>query len=254
MSSGDDDEGAVAGGGGRGVRREGVRGGADPDDLRAGRGEPARRSTTTSATRSSSTSQAVLEAHRCGVEMRRRVGLPGGRRRPSSSGVFIHHFLSHVLAMHDPDDWRHRPDAPGDAPSDVGLGRPDPRGDPAAVRAAARGSSGGSAPRPTSGKLHALAFSVIGQCLHYKMARPIAERLIGAEAYEALDLDYLTDHITSFCLAALGLVPPLNEAGEPARRSEPRSCRSERRGTRCPGSRSRCWSATGRSSSGSSWA
>ena len=34
-------------------------------------------------------------------------------------------------------------------------------------------------------KLHALAFTVIGQCLHYKMARAITERLIGAEAYAA---------------------------------------------------------------------
>jgi hypothetical protein len=71
-------------------------------------------------------------------------------------------------------------------------------------------------PEAKERKLQALAFSVIGQCLHYKMARPITERLIGAEAMEALDLDYLTEHITSFCLAALGQVPPLNAAGEAA--------------------------------------
>ena len=53
-----------------------------------------------------------------------------------------------------------------------------------------------SAPRPTSGGLNVLVFSVIGQCLHYKMAGAITERLIGPEAYAALDLDYLTDHIT----------------------------------------------------------
>jgi hypothetical protein len=63
-------------------------------------------------------------------------------------------------------------------------------------------------------RLHALCFSVIGQCLHYKMARAVTERLIGTAAYEAMDLEFLTDHITSFCLAALGLIPPLNEAGE----------------------------------------
>ena len=50
------------------------------------------------------------------------------------------------------------------------------------VRAAACGSSGSSVPDADERKMHALAFSVIGQCLHYKMARPIAERLIGAEA------------------------------------------------------------------------
>jgi hypothetical protein len=35
------------------------------------------------------------------------------------------------------------------------------------------------------------------------MARPINERLVGHDAYQSLDLDFLTEHITSFCLAAL---------------------------------------------------
>jgi TetR/AcrR family transcriptional regulator, regulator of cefoperazone and chloramphenicol sensitivity len=68
-------------------------------------------------------------------------------------------------------------------------------------------------PEADERKLNALTFSVIGQCLHYKMARPVTERLIGPEAFHALDLDFLTDHITSFCLAALGSIPPLNQAG-----------------------------------------
>jgi AcrR family transcriptional regulator len=51
-------------------------------------------------------------------------------------------------------------------------------------------------------RLHALAFSTVGQCLHYKIARPISVRLVGEEALEALDVDYLTDHITSVILAA----------------------------------------------------
>ena len=46
------------------------------------------------------------------------------------------------------------------------------------------------------------------------MARRIIERLIGEEAYQALELEYLSDHIASFCLAALGMGPTLNEAGE----------------------------------------
>ena len=57
---------------------------------------------------------------------------------------------------------------------------------------------------------------MIGQGLHYKMARPICERLIGPEAYEALDLDFLTDHITTFALAALGLAAPFDRAGKSA--------------------------------------
>ena len=59
-------------------------------------------------------------------------------------------------------------------------------------------------------RLTATAFSVIGQCLHYKMARSIGERLVGPEAFASLDLEYLTDHITGFSLAALGLGPSLS--------------------------------------------
>jgi hypothetical protein len=68
-------------------------------------------------------------------------------------------------------------------------------------------------PNADQRRLNALALSVVGQCLHYKVARTITERLIGTEAYESLDLDYLTDHISSFCLAALGLAPPVGGAG-----------------------------------------
>jgi hypothetical protein len=62
-------------------------------------------------------------------------------------------------------------------------------------------------------RLGALICSVVGQCLHYKLAGAIIERLVGAEAFAALDLNYLTDHISGFCLAALGEAPPLNAAG-----------------------------------------
>ena len=47
-------------------------------------------------------------------------------------------------------------------------------------------------PEADDRRLNVLVFSVIGQCLHYKMARRITERLIGAEGYRALDLEYLT--------------------------------------------------------------
>jgi hypothetical protein len=53
-------------------------------------------------------------------------------------------------------------------------------------------------------RIQAIAFSVVGQCLHYKLTRPISERLIGAEAFAAMDVEFLTDHITRFTLAALG--------------------------------------------------
>ena len=65
-------------------------------------------------------------------------------------------------------------------------------------------------PEADDRKLHALAFSVIGQCLHYRIAREVSTRLVGPEAYAALDLEYLTEHISAFSLAALGLAPPVN--------------------------------------------
>lgn len=57
-------------------------------------------------------------------------------------------------------------------------------------------------PEADDRRLNALAFSTVGQCLHYKVARPISVRLIGDEALEALDVEYLTDHITSVVLAS----------------------------------------------------
>jgi hypothetical protein len=47
------------------------------------------------------------------------------------------------------------------------------------------------------------AFSLVGQCLHYRFTRPVLTQLMGAEAFAALDLGTLADHITEFSLAAL---------------------------------------------------
>jgi len=157
---------------------------------------------------------AVLDAHRCGVEgddASQRESLDG----PDQLRDFIHHFLCRVLAINNPDDWRHRlllremlhPTSASDILIREAI-RPKFERLTRILR--------GFCPAADDRKLHALAFSVIGQCLHYKMARPITERLIGLDAFRALDVDYLTDHITSFCLAALGYSPPLNEAGETA--------------------------------------
>ncbi len=57
--------------------------------------------------------------------------------------------------------------------------------------------------------LFATVFSIVGQCMYYRFARGIAERLVGPASFATLDLDFLTDHITSFTLRAL-------EAGAPA--------------------------------------
>ena len=67
-------------------------------------------------------------------------------------------------------------------------------------------------------RLHVIAFSIIGQLLHYRMARPITERLIGEEEFSSFDMDFVADHIAAFSLAALGLASPLDAAGEPGPR------------------------------------
>ena len=53
-------------------------------------------------------------------------------------------------------------------------------------------------------RYHQCAFSIIGQCLHYRIAQGIIELLIPAEEQEAdFTLDALVDHITNFSLQAL---------------------------------------------------
>jgi TetR/AcrR family transcriptional regulator, regulator of cefoperazone and chloramphenicol sensitivity len=158
--------------------------------------------------------EAVLHAHRCGFESEEGDDEDAGGPVEQLRG-FVYHFLSRVLALHDPDDWRHRLMIRE-------MLDPTPASD-VLIREAIRPRFERLArilrrfcPDADERRIHALAFSVIGQCLHYKMARPITERLVGAEAMAALDLDYLTEHITTFCLAALGCTPPLDAAGEAA--------------------------------------
>ena len=69
------------------------------------------------------------------------------------------------------------------------------------------------APGAEGRQVHAIAFSVVAQCLHYKMSRSISERIIGAEAYGRLDPAFLAGHITHFTLAALGHAAPLAGPG-----------------------------------------
>ena len=156
--------------------------------------------------------EAVLEAHRCGTEMLPESLLAEGD--PAAQlRMYIHHFLGHVLAMKGHPKWHHtlllrEMLEPTSASETLVREAIRPRFE--RLEAILRRVCPEANPR----RLHALAFSVIGQCLHYKMARAVSERLIGTEAYEALDVEFLTGHITAFCLAALGLAPPLDRAGE----------------------------------------
>jgi AcrR family transcriptional regulator len=156
--------------------------------------------------------ETVLDAHRCGVDTAHE-DVAGPIAPAEQLRAFIHHFLCRVLAINHPDDWRHtlilREMLSPSSASDV-LVREAIRPKFERLQQILRQFC----PEADERKLNALAFSVIGQCLHYRMARAVAERLIGRDAFLALDLDFLTEHITSFCLAALGCVPPLNRSGE----------------------------------------
>ena len=58
-------------------------------------------------------------------------------------------------------------------------------------------------PGATEQKRHLLGFSIIGQCLHYRVARPVVELLVGEEENARYTAEVLADHIAEFSLAAL---------------------------------------------------
>jgi AcrR family transcriptional regulator len=166
----------------------------------------------------------LREAHRCGIDvdtLRIEQGLSAAQRLR----LFIHHFLGRVLAMNHPEDWQHRlmlrEMLTPTRFSEV-LVREVIRPRFELVKALMREIC----PEADDRRLNALVFSVIGQCLHYKMARRVSERLIGQGDLHSLDIDYLTDHITSYCLAALGIGPPLGRSGEPTKRERDSQSRS----------------------------
>lgn len=48
-----------------------------------------------------------------------------------------------------------------------------------------------------------IGFSIVGQILHYRSARPVVHMLVGKQLFAAFDVDTLTEHITQFSLAAV---------------------------------------------------
>jgi AcrR family transcriptional regulator len=62
-------------------------------------------------------------------------------------------------------------------------------------------------------KRHQITFSIVGQCLYYRLADPVVRLLISAEEYGTYDVDHLARHITQWTFASLGLRPALNQPG-----------------------------------------
>jgi AcrR family transcriptional regulator len=56
-----------------------------------------------------------------------------------------------------------------------------------------------------------IGFSIVGQAFFHRMAWPIVSTLVGEEEHRAYDATLLTEHITQFSLAALGLAEPIRK-------------------------------------------
>ncbi len=55
----------------------------------------------------------------------------------------------------------------------------------------------------TDDRVHRCQVSIIGQCLHYRNARPVIERIFPEQKYTPEDIAMMADHITRFSLSAL---------------------------------------------------
>jgi AcrR family transcriptional regulator len=155
---------------------------------------------------------AVLEAHQCQMRERSEVADDLDAGPADRLRAYVRQFLENVLTKSQ-SDWHHALMLremlhPTEACSVVVRDSIRPRFE------RLLGILRAFCPEAEPRRLHALAFSVIGQCLHYKMARAVSERLLGPEGYAALDLEFLTDHVTRFCLAALGHAEPFGVGGQ----------------------------------------
>ena len=63
---------------------------------------------------------------------------------------------------------------------------------------------------------HQIGFSVVGQCVHYRMGHHAIAMLVDEEELkEHYGTDQISEHISEMCLAALGLAPPLAAGVKP---------------------------------------
>lgn len=56
-------------------------------------------------------------------------------------------------------------------------------------------------------KRHLIAFSIVGQCLYYKVGRHVALTLVGDDEFRQYDVQRLTQHVYEFSLAAMQHLP-----------------------------------------------
>lgn len=65
---------------------------------------------------------------------------------------------------------------------------------------------------------HLVGFSVVGQCLFYRVHRPIARLLVGDAEFDTYDVPKLAEHITRFSLAAIEHLATAEHLPEGAKR------------------------------------
>jgi len=73
-------------------------------------------------------------------------------------------------------------------------------------------------PNATIAERHLTAFSVVGQCLHYRVVQPVIRLLVSAEEYATFEPELLARHITNLTLN--GITAPKAERTKPQQSSE----------------------------------
>lgn len=84
----------------------------------------------------------------------------------------------------------------------------------------------GVVPAQTRAEFYMFGFSIVSQCLFYRVQRPIAELLVGPAEYTVYTVPKLAAHITHFSLLGLGLSPdfaplPFPPPGVPLQIADP---------------------------------
>ncbi|GIW87461.1 MAG: TetR family transcriptional regulator [Isosphaeraceae bacterium] len=156
--------------------------------------------------------EAVLAAHRCGLPHDPDLSAPPEAGPAERLRIYVRRFLEQVVAVDRSRSWHHdlmlremiRPSGVCEALTEERI-RPRFRRLREIVEELAPGLE--------QRRLDALCFTVIGQCLFYRMGRSVAERLIGPQAWARLDTEFLADHITRCSLAAVEAWAAPVEAG-----------------------------------------
>jgi AcrR family transcriptional regulator len=73
-------------------------------------------------------------------------------------------------------------------------------------------------PDVPEGKRRLIAFSIIGQCLFYRLAKPIVALMVDPDEYRTYTAERLAEHILQFTQAALGLDQTKTAPGKRASR------------------------------------